>query len=88
MKRLLERHIASNHFALSNWVRTDYGVHRTDAPTFDKMYIRHYITKSWEEYKWKLEKRGMMCKKHRGYDDFFEMQPEYNDIKNDLIYGN
>lgn len=85
MKRLKEEYIVSNHYALGNWVRTDYRVRRIDPPSFERMYIRHYITKSWEEYKWKLDKRGMMCKNHRKYDDFFEMQPEYNNIKNDLI---
>lgn len=82
MKRLKEKHIYNNHVALSNWVRTDFGVRRQDLPTFDKMYLRHYITKSFEEYKWKLEKRGMMCKAHRGYRDFFEMN---KDIKQEDI---
>lgn len=76
MKKLKEEHICGNHYALSNWVRTDYSVRRTDPICFDKLYIRHYITKSWEEYKWKLDKRGMMCKKHRGYNDFFEMNKD------------
>lgn len=88
MKRLKERHIASNHFALSNWIRTDGSKRRTDPPTFKTMYLRHYITKSWEEFKWKLDKRGMMNKAHRTYDDFFEMQPQYNYLKDKLINGN
>lgn len=84
MKRLQEKHIASNHFALSNWIRTDGSVRRTDPPTFEKLYIRHYITKSWEEYKWKLNTRGMMNKAHRGYNDFFEMHPELKDMEGEL----
>lgn len=87
MRRLKESYINGNHVALCNWVRTDFGVHRTDPPCFDKLYIRHYITKSWEEYVWKLKKRGMICKKHRKYDDFFEMQPELLGMKDELING-
>lgn len=87
MKRLEERFICGNHVALCNWVRTDFGIRRTDPPCFEKLYIRHYITKSWEEYAWKLKKRGMMCKVHRGYDDFFEMQPELLANKDELING-
>ena len=84
MKRLEERFIFGNHTALCNYVRPDFTWDRAK-PVFDKIYIRHYITKSWEEYVWKLKKRGMMCKEHRGYNDFFEMNSDMNFIKEDLI---
>lgn len=54
-------------------------------PTFNKIYLKHYITKSWEEYKWKLLTRGMCCKNHRKIDDFFEMNTELLNVKEELI---
>jgi len=40
------------------------------------MYLRHYITKSFEEYLWKLYNRGMFSKNHRNLDDFFSINPD------------
>ena len=40
------------------------------------MYIRHYITKSFDEYLWKLNTRGMFYKHHRDINEFFVYNPE------------
>ncbi len=49
----------------------------------EDIYIRHYITKSWTEWKWKIEERGMHNPKHRKLEDFFVYNPEMKDA----IYG-
>ena len=41
----------------------------------DKLYIRHYITRSFEEYWWKLKIRGMCYKTHRDINEFFVYNP-------------
>lgn len=51
----------------------------------DKIYIKHYITKSWEDYVWKLTKRGMSCSNNRTINDFFEYNPELMEQKEKLI---
>lgn len=84
MKRLQERFITGNHTALCNFVRPDFTWKR-NIPVYDRIYLRHYITKSFEEYVWKLKIRGMMCKTHRDYSDFFEMNEDMIDRKNELI---
>lgn len=83
MHTLDRKHIHSNHYALNNWTRTDGSKSRIDPPTFKTMYLRHYITKSFEEYKWKIEKRGFMCKNHRCWDTFFQLNKNMN--KENLI---
>lgn len=40
------------------------------------IYIRHYITKSWEEYVWKLKSRGMFNSGHRNFEHFFDFNPD------------
>ena len=41
------------------------------------MYLSHYVTRSWEEYLWKVYKRGMHCYNlHRKDKDFFEINPD------------
>lgn len=82
MHKLQDKFIWGVHTALCNWVRTDFGVHRTDEPCFDVMYLRHYITKSWEEWCWKLKTRGMFCKNNRKVEDFFIFNP---DMDKDLL---
>lgn len=54
----------------SKWCKTDFT--QDENPCYDKVYIRHYITKSLEEYIYKLTKRGMFHPKHRKIEDFFE----------------
>ena len=49
----------------------------------DDIYIRHYITRSWDEWKWKLLERGMCNPGNRKLEDFFIYNPDmiqYKDI--------
>ena len=68
----------------SNWCKTNFSQDK-EKIVYDKMYIRHYITKSWEEYIWKIYLRGMFHPKHRGYNSFFEMNQDMIDKKEELI---
>ena len=67
-----------------NWCKTNYTQDKEHL-IYDKMFIRHYITKSWEEYVWKLKTRGMFYSNHRNYDSFFEMNPDMLDKKEKLL---
>ena len=68
----------------SNWCRTNY-TQDTKNLIYDKIYLKHYITKSWEEYIYKITIRGMFYKNHRKYDSFFEMNPDMLDKKEELM---
>ena len=52
---------------------------------FKTIYIRHYITKSWEEYVWKQTIRGYFMGCERSFDTFFEINPELKYLKDELI---
>ena len=67
-----------------NFCRTNFERNR-NKPVYDKIYIRHYITKSWEEYVWKKQKRGFLFGKIRNYDFFFEANQDMKDKKEELI---
>lgn len=55
-------------------------IHRfPNAPKQEDIYIRHYITKSWSEWKWKIEERGMHNPRHRKLENFFIYNPEMKD---------
>lgn len=54
-------------------------------PTADDIWLNHYITKSWEEYAWKILKRGMCHNSHRKLEDFFVYNPSMLPIKDKLI---
>lgn len=47
---------------------------------YEPLYLRHYITKSFEEYCYKIFVRGMHHNGHRRIRSFMEMQPQYKDI--------
>lgn len=73
------------HCCAGNWVKAN-GEKTRKKKVYDKMYLSHYITKSWEEYIWKRYIRGMFTKdKHRSDDDFFEVNPDMLPMKEELI---
>ena len=84
MNTFEERFVYGNHVAICRFVKPDFSKNRGNV-VFGDIYLRHYITKSFEEYLWKLYKRGMMYKNHRKIDDFFEMHPQLIDKKEELI---
>lgn len=50
-----------------------------DRKIYDNIYIRHYITKSYEEYLHKLYVRGMSYVVHRDDKEFFKYNPNMTD---------
>lgn len=67
-----------------NFCRTNFKRDR-NTPIYDKIYIRHYITKSWEEYVWKKKTRGYFFGKLRTYDAFFSINSDMSIKKDELI---
>ena len=68
-----------------NWCKTNYTQNKKSL-IYDKIFLRHYITKAWEEYVWKLKSRGMFTgNTHRKYDSFFEMNPDMKSMKKELM---
>ena len=71
------------HNANVNWVKADGTYKRTEI-VYEPLYLRHYITKSWEEFCYKILIRGTFHPGHRQYKSFFEMQPDMEEkIRND-----
>lgn len=71
------------HNASVNWVKVDGSYKRTEI-VYEPLYLRHYITKSWEEFCYKILIRGCFHPGHRQYKSFFEMQPDMEEkIRND-----
>lgn len=71
------------HNAPRNWIKADGSVKRTQ-PVFEPLYLRHYITKSWEEFCYKILIRGVFHPNHRQYRSFFEMEPDMEEkIRNE-----
>ena len=68
----------------SKWCDTNF-IKNKNKTVYDKLYLRHYITKSWEEYVWKISVRGMFHKNHRNYDTFFELNENMKDKKEELM---
>lgn len=51
---------------------------------YSNIYIRHYITKSWEEYVWKKKTRGYFYGARRTFDAFFNINPDMLPLKTTL----
>ena len=74
------------HYPSSNckWCNTSFE-RRKNAQSLGKIYLRHYITKSWEEYVWKRKVRGFMWGNERSFDFFFKANPDMIDKRQELI---
>jgi len=86
LKTLPSKYVFRSHHHPNNlrFTKTDFT--KTDkTPCYDKVYLKHYITKSFEEYYYKLFIRGMCYKYHRTLDDFFEMNPDMIPLKDMMI---
>ena len=85
-------HYCGLHCTVGDWVNTNGKKDRNEI-CYDKMYLSHYITRSWEEWVWKLYQRGMHCgDRHRKDEQFFEINPDMLDkydecmkIKNNIL---
>jgi hypothetical protein len=66
-----------------NWCKTDFS--KSEEPIYKNIYIRHYITKSWEEYFIKSKIRGTFSLNLRTYDYFFKLNPNMLPQKDELI---
>ena len=76
-------HIPSNNY---NWCKTDFSQRLEDA-VYDKIYIRHYITKSLEEFCNKIFVRGQFCGS-KNMSVFFAMNKEidrHSDAVKDIV---
>ena len=56
-----------------------------DAVIYDKIYLRHYITRSWEEYIWKKKERGYMYGRNRSFSLFFKLNNDLDMYKDSLL---
>lgn len=63
------------HNASVNWTKIDYTFNRANI-VFEPLYLKHFITKSFEEYCHKVFVRGMFHPGHRNFQSIFEMCPE------------
>lgn len=66
------------------WCKSDLRHYRL-RPIYKNIYIRHYITRSWEEYVWKMSTRGYMGINTRNYDIFFQINPDMEDRREELM---
>lgn len=85
-KNYKKYHYLGSHLCctLCKWCKTDFSK-ELNKVCYDNIYLRHYITKSWEEYVWKLKVRGMFHAEHRNYNEFFEMNPDMINKKEELL---
>ena len=84
MKRLEKRFIYGVHSALCRLIKPNFK-YAIGSYVYDRIYIRHYITRSWEEYVWKIKVRGDICDGNRKISHFFEMNKDMLPMKDKLI---
>lgn len=76
LRKITTWNLCGLHCCAGNWVKTN-GEKNRRSTVYDKMFLKHYVTRSWEEYLWKIYVRGMHCfNDHRKDKDFFEINKD------------
>lgn len=76
LRKITRWNLTGLHCCAGNWCKTD-GKKNRRSTVYDKMYLKHYITRSFEEYLWKIAVRGCMTKgAHRKISDYFEVNTD------------
>lgn len=84
LNKITRWNVTGLHCCAGNWCKTN-GEKTRKTKVYDKMYLAHYITKSWEEYIWKRYVRGMHSgDRHRSDNDFFEVNPDMLPMREEL----
>lgn len=68
---------------VGKWCKTDFS-NDLDKAVFKDLYIKHFITKSWEEYIYKICVRGDILKNNRKIEEFFEVNEDMLPMKDEL----
>ena len=68
-----------------NWCNTKFIKHYYETPCYTNIYLRHYITKSWEEYVYKIKQRGFTWGGARNFDFFFTLNIDMINKKQELL---
>ena len=86
LKNYQESFFESHHYPsdICNWVNTNFEKIKTKEE-YKNLFIRHYITKSWRDYVYKIKDRGFTWGKDRKYETFFDVNPELNCVKKELM---
>lgn len=66
------------------WCNSNFEEHERDKQVYNNIYIRHYITRSWEEFVWKHAKRGYLVI-GTYLEDFFDINLDLMDEKERLL---
>lgn len=61
------------------------GRYYPECKVYKKAWIRHYYTKSWEEWVYRIMKRGDLCNANRKLNHFFRANPDMKHLQNELI---
>ena len=78
-------HLCGLHCTIGDWVNTKGNKDRREI-CYDKIYLSHYVTRSWEEWVWKLYVRGMHCgDRHRKDKHFFEINPDMQPMHDECM---
>lgn len=76
LNKITRWHLCGLHCTVGDWVNTKGKKTRKEI-CYDKMYLSHHLTRSFEEWLWKIYVRGMHCgHRHRKINQFFEINPD------------
>lgn len=77
-----------NHHRIKNGVDENKKTLTDDKvfPSYNKIWIRHYYTKSVEDWIYKFKERHTLCQTHRAFDDFFDYNPELEKYKEEIYH--
>lgn len=85
LNKITKFNLTGIHCCAGDWVKTN-GEKNRRKKAYDKMYLTHFLVKSFEEYLWKIYIRGMHTRgRHRSIKDFFEIDPSMKEHYDECV---
>lgn len=81
----MKHHPRMKHIHLAEGAVNMNGNTFIEPKVWKKAWIRHYYTKSWEEWVWRIMERGDLCNGNRKLAQFFYANPDMLHLKKELI---
>lgn len=79
LRRITAWNLCGLHICAGNWVKPNF-IKDRHSICYDKIFLTHYVTRSFEEWLWKIAIRGNHCgNRHRKVEQFFEIEPSMLD---------
>jgi hypothetical protein len=75
----------TNNHIINGGVDTTFCEDKNNKRVYEKAWLNHYFTKSWEDFVERMLVRGNLGNSYRSFDNFFDQNPDMQHLEKELM---